>query len=63
MERRKICFYLENGDLPEIMENQRIAKIKLRNLSNEYKQNIFFLANDIDNEIGEKRIKNIIKEL
>lgn len=59
----KIYFILENGDYPAIMENQRILKIKLRNLSNEYKKNIEFLTNDIDNEIGGKKIKNIIKEL
>lgn len=45
------------------MENQRILKIKLRNLSNEYKKNIEFLVNDIDKEIGGKTIKSIIKEL
>ena len=59
----KVYFLLENGDLPAIMENQRISKIKLRNLSNEYKKNIEFLTNDIDKEIGGKKIKNIIKEL
>ena len=59
----KIYFILENGDLPAIMENQRISKIKLKNLSNEYKKNIEILANDIDKEIGGKKIKNIIKEL
>ncbi len=59
----KIYFLLENGDMPAIMENQRMLKIKLKNLSNEYKRNIEFLTNDIDNEIGGKKIKNIIKEL
>ena len=59
----KIYFQLENGDFPAIMENQRISKIKLKNLSNEYKDNIKFLSNDIAPEIGEKTIKSIIKEL
>ena len=59
----KIYFLLENGDLPAIMENQRMLKIKLKNLSNEYKKNIEFLTNDIDKDIGGKKIKNIIKEL
>lgn len=59
----KLYFILENGDVPAIMENQRILKIKLRNLSNEYKKNIEFLVNDIDKEIGGKKIKSIIKEL
>lgn len=59
----KIYFPLENGDFPAIMENQRISKIKFSNLSNEYKDNIKFLVNDICPQIGEKTIKNIIKEL
>ena len=59
----KIYFPLENGDAPAIMENQRISKIKFGNLSNEYKNNIKFLVNDIEPYIGEKTIKNIIKEL
>lgn len=62
-DEKKVYFPLENGDFPAIMENQRISKIKLRNLSLEYKDNIRFLANDIDSEIGEKKIRNIIKEL
>ena len=59
----KIFFPLENGDFTSIMENQRISQIKFRNLSNEYKRNIKFLVNDIDSEIGDRVIKNIIKEL
>lgn len=59
----KIYFPLENGDLLAIMENQRISKIKFRNLSNEYRGNIKFLVNDIAPEIGERTIRNIIKEL
>ena len=59
----KIYFLLENGDLPAIMENQRISKIKFKNLSSEYKSNIAFLTNDIDPEIGKKQIKSIIKNL
>lgn len=59
----KVYFMLENGDLPAIMENQRISKIKFKNLSNEYKANIAFLVNDIDPEIGNKTLRNIIKSL
>lgn len=62
-DEHKIYFPLENGDIPAIMENQRISKIKLKNLSNEYRGNIKFLTNDIEPEIGERKIKNIIKEL
>lgn len=59
----KIYFPLENGDFPAIMENQRISKIKFKNLSNEYRENIKFLVNDIDSNIGDKTIRSIIKEL
>lgn len=59
----KIYFLLENGDQSAIVENQRIAKIKFRNLSNEYKENVVYLVNDIDSEIGEKKIRTIIKNL
>ena len=45
------------------MENQRISKIKLRNLSQEYRDNIKFLASEISPEIGERTIKSIIKDL
>lgn len=62
-EEEKIYFPLENGDFPAIMENQRISKIKFGNLSNEYKENIKTLVNDIDSEIGDRTIRNIIKEL
>lgn len=62
-KEEKIYFLLENGDLPSIMENQRIFKIKFRNLSKEYIDNIVFLVNNIDNEMGEKKIRSIIKEL
>ena len=62
-DESKIYFPLENGDFPAIMENQRISKIKFSNLSNEYRENIQYLTNNICPEIGEKTIKNIIKEL
>lgn len=59
----KLYFLIENGDLPAIIENQRLSKIRLRNMSNEYRENIAFLVNDIDKDIGDKKIKSIIKEL
>ena len=59
----KIYFLLENGDQPAIMENQRIEKLKFKNLSTEYKENIIFIVNDIDKELGEKKIRNIIKNI
>lgn len=62
-EEEKVYFPLENGDIPAIMENQRISKIKMKNLSNEYRENIQFLTNKIAPDIGDRTIKSIIKEL
>lgn len=59
----KLYFPLENGDFPAIMENQRISKIKFRNLSSDYAGNIKFIINTIAPEIGDKTVKNIIKDL
>lgn len=59
----KLYFLLENGDNAAITENQRLARIKFKNLSNEYKENISYIVNNIDNEIDEKKAKLIIKSI
>lgn len=59
----KLYFLLENGDQAAIIENQRLSKIKLKNLSNEYRENVVYLVNDIDKQLGERKIRNIIKNL
>lgn len=62
-EEERLYFLLENGDNSTIVENQRVSKIKLRNLSNEYRENVTYLVDEIDKEIGERNIKAIIKNL
>lgn len=62
-EEERIYFLLENGDNAAIVENQRIAKIKMKNLSNEYKDNVTYIVDELDKEIGEKNIRAIIKNL
>ena len=59
----RLYFLLENGDQAATIENQRVAKIKLKNLSNTYRENVVFLVNDIDSKIGERKIRSIIKSL
>lgn len=57
-----IYFPLENGDETAIAENQRLGKIKFKNLSADYKEGIVSLVTHI---IGEKNreIRNLIKNL
>ena len=62
-DEEELYFFVENGDRAAVLENQILGKIKFKNLSDEYKRNVIYLVNDIDNEIGEKQIRNIIKNL
>ena len=59
----KIYFLIENGDLAANMENDRLQSIKLRNLSNEYKENVIYLADQICPEVNEKVYRKIVKEM
>lgn len=57
-----IYFPLENGDQATIAENQRVGKIKFKNLSSDYKNGIISLASDI---LGKKirEAKTIFRNL
>ena len=59
----KLYFPLENGDQAALIENQRLEKIRFKDLSTEFKDNIVFLVRDIDSSISEKDIRNLIKNL
>lgn len=59
----KLYFLLENGDKSAITENQRVSRIKFKNLSNEYRENVVYLVNDIEKEIDERKIRTIMKNL
>lgn len=57
----RINFPIENGDLTVIHENQRVAKIKFRKLSIQYKDNLAYLAEEILGDVSEARIRRAIK--
>lgn len=57
-----IYFPIENGDNLIIAENQKLEKIKFKNLSIQYKSAIEYLVNDITND-DEKKIRNIMKKM
>lgn len=46
-KKNRVYFPIENGDATAIAENQRLAKIKFRNLSVQYKESLLFIADDI----------------
>lgn len=43
-DQERIYFPLENGDLSVLFENQRVAKIKFRKLSAQYKDSLVFMV-------------------
>lgn len=57
----RIYFPIENGDLSVIYENQRVAKIKLKKLSVQYKDGLACLAEEILENVSESNIRKAIK--
>ena len=49
-EELKLCFPLELGDKSVIIENQIISRIKLRNLSEQYKEGLIYIIENITNQ-------------
>lgn len=59
----KIYFPYEQGDLSAMIENQRVTKIKLRNLSEQYREALFILLQEIAPEIKMGDLKKVFKML
>lgn len=59
----KIYFPFDNGDATIIIENQRSARISYIELSQEYKEGITNIVNQIAPEISTTDIKKILKNV
>lgn len=59
----RIYFPIENGDLSVIYENQRLAKIKLKKLSVQYKDGLAYMAEEILGNVSESNIRKVIKAI
>ncbi len=57
----RIYFPIENGDLSVIYENQRVAKIKFKKLSIQYKDGLSYIAEEILQDVSETNIRRAIK--
>lgn len=57
----RLYFPIENGDLSVIYENQRVAKIKFKKLSVQYKDGLVYLAEEILGNVSESNIRRAIK--
>lgn len=59
----KIYFPFDNGDSTAIIENQRAAKVSFKNLSQEYKEGLLEVVNQIVEKNRTGEIKRILKNV
>lgn len=59
----RIYFPLENGDSSTIAENQRVAKIKFKKLSTQYKDSLIFIVEEILKDVSENTIRKAMKSI
>lgn len=57
----RIYFPIENGDLSVIYENQRIAKIRFKKLSIQYKDGLSYLAQEVLGDVSDSNIRRVVK--
>ena len=62
-EEERIYFPFEVGDQSVIFENQRVAKIKFKKLSNQYKESLIYIVQQLMGEDNYFEIKRIFKQL
>ncbi len=62
-EQEKLHFPLEQGDLTAIMENQRVSKIKLKNLSDDYRMGLYILVQEIAPETRPGDLRKAFKNI
>lgn len=57
----RIYFPIENGDWSVLAENQRVAKIKFKRLSAQYKDSLVYIVGEILNDTSENQIRKAVK--
>ena len=62
-ENEKLYFPYDQGDLSAIIENQRVSKIRFKNLSEQYRESLYMLAKEIIPETKFGVIRKIIKNI
>lgn len=60
---KKIYFPYETQDIEAMIENQKVNKIKLKGLSQQYKDNLEYLITDIIPDINLNNLRKIMKNM
>ncbi len=59
----RVYFPIENGDLNVIYENQRVAKIRFKKLSVQYKDSLAYIVGEILESVNDNIIRRTIKTI
>ncbi len=59
----KMYFPYDQGDLTAIIENQRVSKIRFRNLSDQYRDSLYMLTQDIAPDIKSGKLRKIMRNI
>ena len=59
----RIYFPYEFGDQSVIIENQRVSKIKLKKLSNQYKEGLAYIVEQIAGNINNVEVKKVMRQI
>lgn len=62
-EKEILYFPYDQGDLSAIIENQRVSKIRFKNLSEQYRETLYMLVKEIVPEVKSALIKKIMKNI
>lgn len=62
-KKEKVYFPYDQGDLTAIIENQRVSKIRFKNLSEQYRDSLEILAQEIIPKVKPGVIRRIIKNI
>lgn len=62
-DKDSLYFPYDQGDLTAIIENQRVAKIKFKNLSEQYRDSLSILAQEIIPETRSGIIRKVMKNI
>ncbi len=64
-EKEKIYFPFDRGDQSVINENQRLAKIKFKYLTSQYKDSLTYLAEEIllEDNVPSREVKNAVRRI
>ena len=57
----RVYFPIENGDAVILAENQRLAKIKVRQLSQQYKESLLFIAEEVLKDVNGSQLRRAMR--